>query len=114
MKAGCFGYLEQRFGVAQVATNSHLFLSEQPVDGFPGRGFRILGVSTMNKRELKNLLAGVSQANITTRNFPLSVAELRKRLKLGEGGSCYLLATTLANGVHVIMRCDRVYLVHSS
>lgn len=108
MKAGCFGYLEQRFGVMQVAPNSHLFLSEQPVDGFPGRGFRIMGVSTMNKRELKSLLAGVSQANITTRNFPLSVAELRKRLKLSEGGSCYLLATTLAVGTHVVMRCAKV------
>jgi hypothetical protein len=57
----------------------------------------------MNKRELKEQLKGLKQANITVRNFPLSVAELRKRLKLSEGGSMYLFATTLAAGDRVLL-----------
>jgi hypothetical protein len=50
----------------------------------------------------------LKQANITVRNFPLTVAELRKRLKLSEGGSVYIFATTLANGNHVLIVCQRL------
>ena len=57
----------------------------------------------MNKQELKTKILPLRQANISVRNFPLSVAELRKRLKLAEGGSNYLFATTLGNGNHVIL-----------
>jgi hypothetical protein len=61
----------------------------------------------MNKKELKQALNGIRQANITVRNFPLSVAELRKRLKISEGGSTYIFATTLAKGTHVLIICQR-------
>ena len=107
MKAGCFEAVEAQFGVSQLAQNSHLFLSEKPIDDFPGRGFRIVAVTSMNKKELKETLRDIRQANITVRNFPLSVAELRKRLKLKEGGSNYLFATTLASGDHVLIVCQR-------
>ena len=108
MKAGCFAELCHRFGVSQLAPNSHLFASSSPVADFPGRGFRVERIVSMNKRDLRQALAGLSQANITVRNFPLSVAELRKRLKLSEGGSTYILATTLANGNHVLAVCQRL------
>jgi hypothetical protein len=62
----------------------------------------------MNKRELKEKILPLQQANITVRNFPLSVAELRKRLKIGEGGSHYVFATTLANRDHVLIVCERL------
>lgn len=107
MKAGCFDYLSQRFGVVQVAPNSHLFLSQQPVAQFPGRSFRIVASTSMNKKELKQALAGIRQANITIRNFPLSVAQLRQRLKLADGGSHYLFATTWADGSHRLFICER-------
>ena len=107
MKAGCFAELSQHFGIAPIATNSHLFVSADEVDGFPGRTFVIDAVTTLNKRDLKVHLAGVRQANITVRNFPLTVAELRKRLKLSEGGSTYIFATTLANGEKVLLICSK-------
>ena len=108
MKAGCFAELQERFGVAQLSQNSHLFVSNGEVEDFPGRSFRVVGVSTMNKRELKEKILPLQQANITVRNFPLSVAELRKRLKIGEGGSHYVFATTLANRDHVLIICERL------
>ena len=108
MKAGCFDALAAQFGVQQLAQNSHLFVASQPVDDFPGRGFKVETVVTMNKKELKQALGGLKQANITVRNFPLTVAELRKRLKLSEGGSVYIFATTLADGNHVLIFCQRL------
>ena len=103
MKAGCFEALSQCFGVSQIAQNSHLFIADEKIASFPGRSFVIDGVTSMNKRELKEQLKGLKQANITVRNFPLSVAELRKRLKLSEGGSMYVFATTLAAGDRVLL-----------
>ena len=103
MKAGCFDELAAAYGVSPVSRNSHLFLSTEPVDGFPGRAFSIERVTTLNKRELRQALAGIEKANIATRNFPLSVAELRKRLKLKDGGDVYIFATTTAEGEHVLL-----------
>ena len=107
MKAGCFAELSQHYGIAPVARDSHLFVSADEVDDFPGRTFVIDAVTTLNKRDLKVHLAGIRQANITVRNFPLTVAELRKRLKLSEGGSTYIFATTLANGEKVLLICSK-------
>ena len=101
MKAGVFSALSHAFGVTAVDRDSHLFIGRQALKGFPGRQFRILGITTLNKRELRQHLSGMTQANIAVRNFPLSVAELRKRLKLKDGGSYYLFATTM-QGRHVI------------
>ena len=108
MKAGCFNLISHRFGITQPDANSHLFLSEQKVEGFPGRGFVIERVSTMNKRELKEALAGIDKANIAVRNFPLSVADLRKRLKLKDGGDVYIFATTDAKKGHLVMVCRKI------
>lgn len=94
MKAGCFGALAAGYGVEQLDVNTHLFVSSRIVDGFPGRAFEVTDVTTLNKRELKTKLVGIDAANITCRNFPLSVVELRRRLKLKDGGDIYLLAAT--------------------
>ena len=101
MKAGVFSALSHAFGVTAVDRDSHLFIGRQALKGFPGKRFRILGITTLNKRELRQHLSGMTQANIAVRNFPLSVAELRKRLKLKDGGSYYLFATTM-QGRHII------------
>lgn len=108
MKAGCFNLISHRFGISQPDANSHLFLSDKLVEGFPGRGFVIERVSTMNKRELKEALAGIDKANVAVRNFPLSVAELRKRLKLKDGGDVYIFATTDAKKGHLVMVCRKI------
>ena len=103
MKAGCFDELAAAYGVSPVSRNSHLFLSDEPVEDFPGRSFVVERVTTMNKSELRKALAGIAKANIATRNFPLSVAELRKRLKIKDGGDVYIFATTTAEGEHVLL-----------
>ena len=107
MKAGCFGVLSERYDAKMLSKNSHLFVSEESVEAFPGRAFRIIAVSSFNKKELKRQLSGITKANIATRNFPLSVAELRKRLKLKDGGETYIFATTLSDESHVLVICER-------
>lgn len=107
MKAGCFDLIEQCFGVVQLERNSHLFVSDKEILGFLGRQFLIEKRTSMNKRELKATLADVDQANITVRNFPMSVAELRKRLKLKEGGDVYIFATTISDEGHQLLVCRK-------
>ena len=103
MKAGCFDEIARAYGICAISRNSHLFLSDHEIDGFPGRTFVIDAVTTMNKRQLRQTLSGMKQANIAVRNFPLSVAELRKRLKLNDGGDTYIFATTTSEGDHILM-----------
>lgn len=103
MKAGCFDELAAAYGVSPVSRNSHLFLSDEPVEDFPGRSFVVERVTTMNKGELRKTLAGIEKANIATRNFPLTVAELRKRLKIKDGGDVYIFATTTTEGEHLLL-----------
>ena len=107
MKAGCFGVLSERYDAKMLSKNSHLFVSEDSVEAFPGRTFRIIAVSSFNKKELKRQLSGITKANIATRNFPLSVAELRKRLKLKDGGETYIFATTLSDESHVLVITEK-------
>ena len=107
MKAGCFGVLSGRYDARMLSKNSHLFVSREPIAAFPGRSFRIIDVSSFNKKELKRHLAGITKANIATRNFPLSVAELRKRLKLKDGGETYIFATTLSDESHVLVITEK-------
>lgn len=105
MKAGCFERLEKTFGVQAVSDNSHLFLATEVVADFPGKQYAIVGVTTLNKKELKHALQGITQANISVRNFPLSVPELRKRLKLKDGGNTYIFATTRGSREHILYLC---------
>ena len=107
MKAGCFGVLSERYDARMLSKNSHLFVSREPIAVFPGRSFRIIAVSSFNKKELKRHLSGITKANIATRNFPLSVAELRKRLKLKDGGETYIFATTLSDESHVLIITEK-------
>ncbi|MDE6012738.1 MAG: SAM-dependent methyltransferase [Prevotella sp.] len=110
MKAGCFSELAAAYGLQQLAPNSHLFVADSLIADFPGRSFQISAISSMNKKELKTTLHDVRQANVTVRNFPLSVAELRKRLRLADGGTDYIFATTLADDRHVLFLCRKITL----
>ena len=107
MKAGCFGVLSDRYDARMLSKNSHLFVSMESIEDFPGRSFRIIAISFFNKKELKRHLSGITKANIATRNFPLSVAELRKRLKLKDGGETYIFATTLSDESHVLVITEK-------
>jgi len=107
MKAGCFGVISDEYHVNSVGNNSHLFVSDSLINDFPGRKFAVDSIFSLNKRDMKEHLSGLSQANITVRNFPMTVAELRKKLKLKDGGCVYLFATTLSDGSKVIVSCSK-------
>lgn len=115
MKAGCFGLLAQRYGVRPLHANSHLYVSEKLQTDFPGRRFRVLAVSGLGKREQRDFLAAAAlrqgskrvQANLAVRNFPLTVQELRKRLKLAEGGREYWFASTVEGEKHILLACEK-------
>lgn len=108
MKAGCFDALSSAYDLPQLSANSHLFISNMLVAQFPGRIFQVNAVMTMGKKDLKRGLCGLTHANITTRNFPMSVNQLRNKLKLNDGGDTYLFATTDRNAKHIIIRTTRV------
>ena len=108
MKAGCFSLLTARYPLSALSLNSHLFVSDEAIDAFPGRKFRITAVSSFNKKELRHSLSGIDKANLAVRNFPMSVAELRKRLKIKEGGDIYLFATTDAENKHLLFICEKI------
>ena len=107
LKAGAFRSLSYIYKVEKLHTNSHLYTSDEALPYFPGRMFRIDGWCGFGKHEVKELLDGIRKANLTIRNFPATVAELRKRLKLGEGGETYLFATTLNDGRKILLRCSK-------
>lgn len=105
LKAGAYKCLCARFGVRKLHPNSHLYTSDTLCADFPGRRFRVTGSRTFSKQDLKQIARDISQANITIRNFPSTVQELRKKLKIKEGGDRYLFATTLKNEQHIILEC---------
>ena len=107
MKAGCFEEIACRFGLTQLDRNSHLFVSDAEIADFPGRRFIIDRITSMNKRELKESLTGLTYANIAVRNFPLSTDQLRKKLRLKDGGDTYIFATTVANEGHRLFVCRK-------
>lgn len=106
LKAGVQNALCQSYDVRKLHPFSHLFTSSHFIEDFPGRAFVIDDYCGFGKKDLKKLLDGISQCNLTIRNFPASVAELRKRLKLREGGNIYLFATTLSDNSHALLRCS--------
>lgn len=105
LKAGVQDALCKAYNIKKLHPFSHLFTSSHFIEDFPGRAFVIEDYCGFGKKDLKRLLEGLSQGNLTIRNFPSTVAELRKRLKLREGGDHYLFATTLSDGSHALLRC---------
>jgi len=109
LKAGAFSILTQAFDLFKLHPNSHLYTSETLIEHFPGRAFSVEAVFPVHPSALKTQLAGITKANITTRNFPETVAQLRKKTKLKEGGALYLFATTLSDERKVLIKCQKAY-----
>ena len=108
MKAGCFGEVAETFGVNPLSANSHLFVSDHEVRDFPGRQFVVETMTSMNKQELKQALAGIDKANIAVRNFPLTAEQLRKKLKIKDGGDMFIFGTTLSDSTHKLFICRKI------
>lgn len=107
MKGGCFRLLTQLFGVQKLHRNSHLYTSYQLVPNFPGRIFEVNDWAVYGKKS-NALLEGVDKASIAVRNFPMTVAEIRKKLKIGDGDQVYLFATTLSDERKILIKSMRL------
>ena len=107
LKAGAFRCIATAYPVEKLHPNSHLYTSDILIADFPGRAFRIINQCSFNKKEIKSSLSDLKKANLTVRNFPATVTELRKRINLPEGGDTYLFASTLNNGQKILIRCEK-------
>lgn len=108
LKAGAFKQVAVQIGIKKLQVSSHLYTSDHLVLEFPGRRFQVEEVLPFTGKLCKGLSKVFSRANITVRNFPLSVEELRKRTKIADGGDIYIFATTLANGEKVLIKCSKI------
>ncbi|MDR2621660.1 MAG: class I SAM-dependent methyltransferase [Dysgonamonadaceae bacterium] len=109
LKAGFFKSLAQIYRVQKLHPHSHLYTSQELVENFPGRIFKVDSYSSLNKKDLKNFLLNITKANLTVRNFPTGVDELEKKLRITAGGDVFLFATTLADGKRVLVKCYKIY-----
>ena len=107
MKSGAFGTLASVHNIHAIAANSHLFVSQRFLAGFPGRKFKVEAVSSMNKKELAAKLHGVCRANVAVRNFPLKAEALRARLGLKDGGGHYIFGTTDSRNRRLVLLCRK-------
>lgn len=107
LKAGAFKGIAARYQVKKLAINSHLYTSDTWIPDFPGRGFRITGTCRPNEKELRQFVPD-GKANLTLRNFPAKIDDLRKKWRLREGGTVYLFATTLSSGQTTLIITEKV------
>ena len=107
LKGGAYKTVALHYEVKKLHVSSHLYTSDNIISSFPGRIFEVTDVIPFNNRTCKTLSSEIPQANITVRNFPLSVDELRKRTHIVDGGNVYLFATTLSDGRKVLIKCLR-------
>ena len=104
LKAGAVRVAATRYGVTKLAPMSHLYTSDTRIDNWPGKRFQVEGVYGFSKAELRKLQADTPRADLTARGFPQTVAQLRAKLKIKEGGKAHLFATTLADGQKVLIK----------
>lgn len=108
LKAGAYRSIAARYNLKKLHPNSHLYTSDTLMPDFPGRVFVVEKEIPPNKKNIKNLLSVIKQANLKTRNYPISVSELKKQLKINDGGDYYIFATTFANEKKTLILCSKV------
>ena len=106
MKSGGFNEVSAQLKIDKLHQNSHLYTSEELIN-FPGRRFEVSHTIPFDKKQLKKLIPG-GKANITTRNFPQTVAQIRKKVKLKDGGDNYLFFSTDINNKHIVIVCKKI------
>lgn len=100
LKSGAFHEIARKLKLNKLAINTHLYTSEELIE-FPGRRFEIIKVTAYQKQEMKAF--NKTKANVSIRNFPQTVAELRKKWKITDGGNDYLFFTSLENNEKVVI-----------
>ena len=108
LKAGAYKSVSSRYNLLKLHPNSHLYTSASLIEDFPGRLFIVKDILDFNKKNIKKLTVITQKANITTRNFPLSVNEIRKKTAIKEGGELYIFATTLVDERKILVLCEKV------
>ncbi|MGV8945352.1 MAG: class I SAM-dependent methyltransferase [Lutibacter sp.] len=106
LKSGAFLQVSEKLNIAKLHQNSHLYTSNTLMN-FPGRRFELKHCISYNKKQLLQLIPS-KKANIATRNFPETVAQIRKKTGLKDGGNQYLFFTTDFNNKHVVLICEKV------
>ena len=96
MKGGPFKLIAERYGLAQLARNTHLYTSDERVETFPGRVFEVLQELKLSKREVLAVVPG-GKAHVVTRNYPVETVALQRQLGLQEGGELFVVATTIGS-----------------
>ena len=107
LKSGLYKTIAQQYGVEKLHQHSHLYTSNMLNNNFPGRKFQVKEVIPFDKKNAKTLFKSLQKTNITTRNFPLTVSELRTQYKIKDGGETYIFATTLYDDSKVIIVCQK-------
>lgn len=108
MKSGGFKTLSINYNIQKLHPNTHLYTSDKRISDFPGRIFRIVRIWSETQKELKKHAKSLGKANLTTRNYPVKAEELKKKLKLSDGGNCYLFACTPADNKKIILECEKI------
>lgn len=106
LKAGLFKEVSFQLNIDKLHINSHLYTSSDLIE-FPGRRFKILESTALDKKKLLKIIPA-RKANITTRNFPQTVAQIRKKTGISEGGNVYLFFTTNIHNKHIALVCEKV------
>tara|TARA_Y100000588_G_scaffold224668_1_gene238640 strand:+ start:2776 stop:3957 length:1182 start_codon:yes stop_codon:yes gene_type:complete len=105
LKAGAFSIISSKLNVHKLHKHSHLYTSNELIN-FPGRRFKVEKVIPFNKKEFAK--SGIKKANVTTRNFPISVNDIRKKLKIKDGGQSYLFFTTDKTNSKIVIVCSKL------
>ncbi|MDR1779516.1 MAG: SAM-dependent methyltransferase [Tannerella sp.] len=108
LKAGGFKLIAQQYGVAKLHINSHLYTSDEILPAFPGRIFRVERVYRFNTATCRQIRKDIPKANLTARNFPLTVNDLRHRISVLEGGDDYIFATTTDADGKILIHCRKI------
>ncbi len=106
LKSGGFTEIANQLDIEKLHQHSHLYTSNLLID-FPGRKFELKHNISFDKKQLKKLIPS-KKANITTRNFPQSVEQIRKKTGIKDGGNQYLFFTTGINNKHIVLICEKV------
>ncbi|RXP52296.1 class I SAM-dependent methyltransferase [Lutibacter sp. HS1-25] len=106
LKSGAFNQISTHYKIEKLHQHSHLYTSNNLIE-FPGRSFKILHCITYDKKQLKKLIPS-KKANITTRNFPETVEQIRKKTGIKDGGNQYLFFTTDLNNNYIVLVCEKI------
>lgn len=107
MKAQVYDALESEYNISRIHNNSHLFVNETLTEDFPGRRFIITSIIPFKSNAIKSISKSFPQINVSVRNFRLSAEELKKKLKVNDGGNNYLFGTTDKDNNAILLICKK-------